>query len=165
MENTEDSLTKEQRRQKIKQLEASLFGAENQWTTFSTNTDLPELKNVGEYASSLATVQQTKATSAKHNRLKTAQNKKSTSLMQTITRKSNPISRRRDDNGFDSIPLIDDEDEEDYNSTVYDLFYMQIPSETIFLKLHTVRNLLSKIDLRSRLTVTLNLCPIPISIE
>ena len=121
MENTEDSLTKEQRRQKIKQLEASLFGAENQWTTFSTNTDLPELKNVGEYASSLATVQQTtKATSAKHNRLKTAQNKKSTSLMQTITRKSNPISRRRDDNGFDSIPLIDDEDEEDYNSTVYD---------------------------------------------
>ena len=68
MENSEDSLTKEQRRQKIKQLEASLFGAENQWTTFSTNTDLPELKNVGEYASSLATVQTTKA-AAMHNEL------------------------------------------------------------------------------------------------
>ena len=70
MENS-DELNKEQRRQKIKELEASLFGAENQWTTFSTNTDLPELKNVNEYASSLASVQTTT-----QNRLKTApQNK------------------------------------------------------------------------------------------
>ena len=39
--------------------------------------------------------------------------------MQTITRKSNPApktARRRDDNGFDSIPLIDDTDEEDYST-------------------------------------------------
>ena len=64
MENSDE---KEQRRKKIKELEASLFGAENQWTTFSTNTDLPELKNVNEYASSLATVQTTK-----HSRQKTA---------------------------------------------------------------------------------------------
>ena len=64
MENSDE---KEQRRKKIKELEASLFGAENQWTTFSTNTDLPELKNVNEYASSLAAVQTTK-----HSRQKTA---------------------------------------------------------------------------------------------
>ena len=45
--------------------------------------------------------------------------KKSTSLMQTITRKSNPnakTARRRDENGFDAIPLIDDTDEEDYDT-------------------------------------------------
>ena len=65
MENLDE---KEQRRKKIKELEASLFGAENQWTTFSTNTDLPELKNVNEYASSLATAQTTT-----QSRLKTAQ--------------------------------------------------------------------------------------------
>ena len=64
MENSDE---KEQRRKKIKELEASLFGSENQWTTFSTNTDLPELKNVNEYASSLAAVQTTK-----HSRQKTA---------------------------------------------------------------------------------------------
>ena len=39
--------------------------------------------------------------------------------MQTITRKSNPnakTARRRDENGFDAIPLIDDTDEEDYDT-------------------------------------------------
>ena len=53
MENSDE---KEQRRKKIKELEASLFGAENQWTTFSTNTDLPELKNVNEYLSQASTL-------------------------------------------------------------------------------------------------------------
>ena len=39
---------KEKRRKKIKELEATLFGADNEWTT--TNADLPAVKNVHEYA-------------------------------------------------------------------------------------------------------------------
>ena len=44
----ESTKAKEQRRLKIKELEASLFGAGNDW--MRKTVELPELKNVNEYA-------------------------------------------------------------------------------------------------------------------
>ena len=93
---------KKKRRRKIKELEATLFGADNEWTN---TTDLPKVKNVHEYANRFG--EATMRSQLPLPRLKTAprRHKKGPSLM---------LGRRKKRDEFDAIPLIrDDEDQED----------------------------------------------------
>lgn len=94
-----DSSEKEQRRKKIKALEAALFGAENEWISAEKTTDLPQLKNVNEYASRLETVETRKGTQPL-TRLKTAAGRKKSSIFLNLKKKPS----------FDSIALINDQD-------------------------------------------------------
>lgn len=104
--------TREERRKKIKALEASLFGPDNEWT--SKSVELPELKNVNEYTTRLETVETRKGTQTASNltRLKTAPKKKSTMILQALadTRrniKTSSTSAKASD--FDNIALLTDD--------------------------------------------------------
>ena len=91
---------KKKRRRKIKELEATLFGADNEWTN---TTDLPKVKNVHEYANRFG--EATMRSQLPLPRLKTAprRHKKGPSLM---------LGRRKKRDEFDAIPLIRDDEED-----------------------------------------------------
>ncbi len=105
----EESQSREQRRKKIKELESSLFGSNNEWSMSGTTTrDLPELKNVNEYASRLESVETRKGTQQPNSsllgltRLKTAATQAYTSKKSTSsTLFSNKKSKHR--NSFDDL--------------------------------------------------------------
>ena len=88
------------RKKKIKELEESLFGRENDW--ISRKTDLPRLQNVDEFSAKFHTAEAKKPSTALP-RLKTGgKTRKARTFLQTITKKTN-----KDE--FDGIPLINDE--------------------------------------------------------
>ena len=94
------------RKKKIKELEASLFGRDNEW--MSRKTDLPRLQNVDEFSATFNTAEARKP-SMTLPRLKTggkSKKKLARTFLQTITKKS-----KANGDGFDGIPLINDESE------------------------------------------------------
>lgn len=105
---------REERRKKIKALEASLFGPDNEWT--SKSVDLPELKNVNEYTTRLEAVETRKATqTANLTRLKTAPKpKKSSMILQALADTRRAIKSPAATNSeFDNIGLLTDDQLDD----------------------------------------------------
>lgn len=99
---------REERKKKIRELEATLFGADNDW--ISHKTDLPELQSVDEYASKYGFAEAKKPQTQKLPRLKTAN--KPSAFLKTINRvRSSSLNHQ--EAVFDGIPLINDDDDDD----------------------------------------------------
>ncbi len=111
MADTDEAV--EQRKKKIKELEAQLFGGGYDWNT--AKTDLPELKNVDEYTSKYGHAEAKRPD--RLPRLRTAPKKAHHSIFKPSLRKNS--SKNQDT--FDAIPLVDDDEEaEKYNDLFAD---------------------------------------------
>ena len=81
----EEDTERAERKKKIKELEATLFGRDHEWLT--RKTDLPRLQNVDEFSATFNTAE-AKKPSMTLPRLKPKTKKKAKAFLQTITKKS-----------------------------------------------------------------------------